>query len=64
MSDITDKNEKFKVPFSANEKHEPEEFDPTTDGNIADPKNRHRDKVLDAICDTHPGAPMCKVFDE
>ena len=25
---------------------------------------RHRDKLLDAYCDTHPGSPECKVFDD
>ena len=25
---------------------------------------RHRDKLLDEYCDTHPGSPECKVFDE
>ena len=25
---------------------------------------RHRDKVLDEICNTHPSAPMCKVYDD
>ena len=25
---------------------------------------RHRDKVLEKLCDSHPSAPMCKVFDD
>ena len=28
MTDITDKYEKYKVPYSTNEKHAPDEFDP------------------------------------
>ena len=28
MTDITDKYEKYKVPYSTNEKHSPDEFDP------------------------------------
>ena len=63
MTDFTDKYEKFKVPFHANEKHSPEEFNPEENGGLDNPANRHRDKVLDDICDTHPGSPMCKVFD-
>ena len=63
MSDITDKYEKFKVPYSTNEKHSSEEFDPKENGGLDNPANRHKDKVLDDICDTHPGSPMCKVFD-
>ena len=27
-------------------------------------EERHRDALLDAYCDTHPGSPECKVFDE
>ena len=63
MTDITDKYEKFKVPYSTNEKHTSEEFDPKENGGLDNPANRHKDKVLDDICDTHPGSPMCKVFD-
>ena len=63
MSDITDKYEKFKVPYSTNEKHSSEEFDPKENGGLDNPANRHKDKVLDDISDTHPGSPMCKVFD-
>ena len=63
MTDITDKYEKFKVPFSTNEKHEEDEFNPEENGGLDNPENRHRDKVLDDICDTHPGSPMCKIFD-
>ena len=63
MTDITDKYEKFKVPYSTNEKHSADEFDPKENGGLDNPDNRHKDKVLDDICDTHPGSPMCKVFD-
>ncbi len=63
MTDITDKYEKFKVPYSTNEKHAPDEFDPKENGGLDNPANRHKDKLLDDICDTHPGSPMCKVFD-
>ena len=27
-------------------------------------EERHRDKLLDDYCDTHPGSVECKVFDE
>ena len=63
MTDITDKYEKYKVPYSTNEKHAPDEFDPKENGGLDNPANRHKDKLLDDICDTHPGSPMCKVFD-
>ena len=63
MSDITDKYEKYKVPYSTNEKHSPDEFDPKENGGLDNPENRHKDKLIDDICDTHPGSPMCKVFD-
>ena len=53
-----------KVDFHANEQHSPNEWDPQTEGKIADPQERHKDKVLDKYCDDHPGSPMCKVFDE
>ena len=64
MTDITDKYEKFKVPFGTNETHAPDEWDPKTEGKIADPSERHKDKLLDAFCDNHPGSPQCKVFDD
>ena len=37
---------------------------PEKDAKLDDWHNRHRDKLLDEFCDTHPGAPQCKVFDE
>ena len=63
ISYITDKYEKYKVPYSTNEKHSPDEFDPKENGGLDNPENRHKDKLIDDICDTHPGSPMCKVFD-
>ena len=63
-SDDTDKYAKFKVPFSTNEEHTDDEYDPKENGGLDDPQNRHRDKLLDEFCDTHPGAPQCKVFDD
>ena len=27
-------------------------------------EKRHRDKLLDDYCDTHPGSVECKVFDD
>ena len=60
----TDKYFEYAVPFHGNETHAKDEFNPSTDGAIADPEVRHRDKVLDAICDLHPSAPMCKVYDD
>ena len=63
-SDDTDKYAKFKVPFSTKEEHADDEYDPKENGGLDDPRNRHRDKLLDEFCDTHPGAPQCKVFDD
>ena len=54
----------YKVDFHANEKHTDDEWDPTTEGKIADWHERHKDKVLDEFCDMHPGSPECKVFDD
>ena len=54
----------YKVDFHANETHTDDEWDPTTEGKIADWHERHKDKVLDEFCDMHPGSPECKVFDE
>lgn len=64
LFDPNDKYLKYKVDFHANEKHEEDEHDAEHDGNIADWHNRHRDKILDDFCDTHPGSPQCKVFDD
>ena len=62
--DPNDKYSKYKVDLHCNEKHEDDEWDPTTEGKIADWHNRHRDKLLDEFCDDHPGSPQCKVFDD
>lgn len=64
IHDPNDKYEKFKVPYSTNEHHAPDEWDPKTEGKIADPSERHKDKLLDEFCDNHPGSPQCKVFDD
>ena len=64
MTESTDKWEDYKLPYGTNEEHPPEEFDPEQDAELNNPKNRHRDKLLDKLCDDHPGTPMCKVFDE
>ena len=55
MTDITDKYSEYKVGFHANE---PYDID---DKACA---SRHRDKVWEEICDSHPSAPMCKVYDD
>ncbi len=53
MPNDTDKYSDYKVEgFHGN--------DPVTKEN----EERHRDKILDKICDDHPSAPMCKVFDD
>lgn len=55
MTDITDKYSEYKVDFHANE---------PCDINDKACASRHRDKVLEEICDSHPSAPMCKVYDD
>ena len=64
MSEGKHKFEEYELPYGTNEKHSTEEFDPKKDAGVNNPDSRHRDKVLDEIYDTHPGSPMCKVFDE
>ena len=64
QKDPNDKYAKFQVPYSTNEYHGPDEWDPKTEGKIADPAERHKDKLLDKFCDDHPGSPQCKVFDD
>ena len=64
MTDPNDKHAEYELPFHCNEKHSEDEWNPKTEGKIADPKERHKDKLLDAYCDTHPGTPECKVFDD
>ena len=55
QKDDTDKYAEYKVDFHANEPCD------VTDKGCMD---RHRDKVLEQICDSHPSAPMCKVYDD
>ena len=50
-----DKYAEYKVPF-----HGMEPCDLDDKGCV----DRHRDQVLEKICDEHPSAPMCKVFDD
>ena len=63
-TDTDDKYKKYEVPYSTNEAHSKDESDAEHDDAINNPESRHRDKLLDKICDTHPGSPMCKVFDD
>ena len=44
MTDITDKYEKFKVPYSTNEKHSADEFDPKENGGLDNPSTATRTK--------------------
>jgi hypothetical protein len=62
--DPNDKYSKYDFGIRCNEHHDEDEWDPENDAKIDDWHNRHRDKLLDEFCDTHPGAPQCKVFDE
>ena len=62
--DPNDKRKEYEVDFHANEHHEEDEWDSEHDGKISDWHERHKDKLLDAYCDNHPGSPECKVFDE
>ena len=62
--DPNDKDSKYDFGIRCNEHHDEDEWDPVNDAKIDDWHNRHRDKLLDEFCDTHPGAPQCKVFDE
>ena len=50
-----DKYKDYKVDFHGNEPCDIE------DKACAD---RHRDKVLEELCDSHPSAPMCRVYDD
>ncbi len=64
LYDPNDKYNEYKIDLHCNEEHSEDEWDPNTEGKLSDPSERHRDKLLDDFCDTHPGSPMCKVFDE
>lgn len=61
--DPNDKYSEWKVDFHTNESHEEDEVK-ESEGVINDWHSRHRDKILDDFCDTHPGSPQCKVFDD
>ena len=61
--DPNDKYAEYEVDFHANETHSDNEVDPS-EGKLSDWHERHKDKVLDVFCDTHPSAPQCKVFDD
>ena len=56
MTEGKHKFEEYELPYGTNEKHSPDEFDPKKDAGVNNPESRHRDKVLDQICDTHPGS--------
>ena len=56
--DPNDKYSDYEVDF-----HGIEPEDKTLDTH-EDYEARHRDKVLEKLCDSHPSAPMCKVFDD
>ena len=60
MSDGKHKFEEYELPYGTNEKHASDEFDPKKDAGVNNPDSRHRDKVLDEICDTHPTHPPTK----
>ena len=47
LYDANDKWNAYKVDLHCNEEHSPDEWDPKTEGKIADPSTRHQDKVLD-----------------
>ena len=64
LYDPNDKRNIYKVDLHCNEEHSPDEWNPQVEGKLSDPSTRHRDKLLDEYCDTHPGSPECKVFDE
>ena len=64
MPNETDKRAHLKVNFHANEEHTDDEFDPAHDGKISDWHERHKDKLLDEYCDTHPSSPECRVYDD
>lgn len=63
QKDPNDKYSEYKVDFHGNESHEGEEVK-ASDGKINDWHERHRDKIIDAFCDSHPDAPHCRVYDD
>ena len=62
--DPNDKYKEYEVDLHCNETHSPDEWNPLTDGKISNPSERHKDKILDMFCDTHPDAPQCRVYDD
>ena len=62
--DPNDKYADHKVDFHANESHTEDEFDAEHDAKVNDWHERHKDKLLDVYCDTHPDSPACKVYDD
>ena len=58
-----DKHAEYDFGLHCNEDHS-DEVRQEGDAELNNPESRHRDKLLDDYCDTHPGSPMCKVFDE
>jgi len=62
--DPNDKYAEYDFGLHCNESHQEDEWDSEHDGKISDWHERHKDKLLDEFCDTHPGAPQCKVFDD
>jgi len=63
MTDPNDKRPQYNFGMHCNEEHTENETKPS-EGVVNDWHSRHQDKLLDDYCDTHPGAPECKVFDE
>jgi len=62
MTDLNPDYDKYpEYNFGMHCKEGPASDDPEV---VAAWKSRHRDKVLDDYCDTHPGTPECKVFDD
>ena len=59
MTDPNDKRPQY--DFGLHCKEGPESSDPEV---VAAWSPRHRDALLDSYCDTHPGSPECKVFDD
>tara|TARA_R100000734_G_C3318186_1_gene112084 strand:+ start:1788 stop:1988 length:201 start_codon:yes stop_codon:yes gene_type:complete len=61
--DPNDKYAEYDFGLHCNESHQEDEIH-EEDGKVNDWHERHKDKVLDDFCDTHPGSPQCKVFDD
>ena len=62
--DPNDKRAHREVDFHANEQHTDAEFDKEHDAKVNDWHERHKDKLLDIYCDTHPDSPECRVYDD